>query len=363
MALHEYPGVLHIHSLYSDGTETIPRIAAIAQRAGLSWIIVSDHDTLAGLENNEAGWYGGTAVLVGYEITPPHSHYLVVGLDELVPPTVPPAEFIATVREKGGWGFVLHPDEKAGSYFKPPYPWKDRSLRGFDGIEIWNYMSQWSDGLTKRNRYLRYLCPILAVHGPSEDTLAWWDELLASGEQVAAIAGLDAHATRYDLWGRFPVEVYPYKRQFGTLINYVLLRRPLSQEWDEAVQQIGGALAQGHSFLAYHVWGEARGFRFLAERDNEEWISGEQVPPGREVTLSVHSPHWGQIRLVHNGHVILRAWGRRLRTTVKEPGAYRVEIRRFGRPWLYSNPIYLASYRAASHEPRRWVPSMPRPWE
>lgn len=362
MRLYEYPGAFHIHSSHSDGTGRVPGIAAAAQRAGLSWLVISDHDSLGALEDREAGWYDSTAVLVGYEITPEQNHYLVLGLDTLFPPSMPPAEVIAKVREKGGRGFVLHPDEKLGSYFKPALPWTERSLRGFDGIEIWNYMSQWTEGLTERNRYARFLFPTLAVRGPSADALTWWDGLLSDGERVAAVGGLDTHATRYPLWGRFQVEVYPYRRQFGTIANYIVLRRPLSQEWENAMQQIVSALSRGSSFLAYQAWGKAKGFSFLADREGESWTLGEEVPPGREVRLSVNSPRWGQIRLIHNGRVLVRAWGKSLSAEAHEPGAYRVEVRRFGRPWLFSNPIYLARLQERPQEERVWVPPVRRPW-
>ncbi len=342
MPLFEYPGALHIHSTHSDGTATIPQIADAARQAGLRWILISDHDTLAGLEQGEAGWYDGLAVLVGYEITPDDHHYLVLGLDEVIPCDLLPAEYVAQVRERGGWGFVLHPDEQAGSYFKPPFPWRERTIRGFNGIEIWNYMSEWTEGLTRRNRYPRFALPFLAIRGPTQGTLAWWDELLAAGERVAAVAGLDTHATRYRLLGRFPVEVFPYRRQFGTLVNHIVLRRPLSSAWSEAAQQIGEALAGGRAYLAYEALGRARGFRFLAQRAGQVWTMGETVPPTGEVTLTVRSPRWGQIRLLHNGRPVRRAWGKNLRLPVQEPGSYRVEVYRFGRPWLYGNPIYLA---------------------
>jgi hypothetical protein len=339
MQLYEYPGALHIHTTYSDGTGTIPQIAAAARQAGLKWIVISDHDSLAG--KDEAGWYGDLAVLVGYEISPEHSHYLVLGLSELVPPTLPPAEFVAAVRARGGWGFVLHPDERAGSYFKVALPWRDWSIRGFDGIEIWNYMSEWTDGITERNRYGRFFFPFLAIHGPTARTLAWWDQLLAAGERAAAVVGLDVHATRYRLMGRFPVEVYSYRRQFGTLTNYLLLREPLAQEWPEAARQICAGLAEGRSFMAYRAWGEGRGFRFLAQREGMSWIPGEKIPPGGGVHLTVHSPRWGCMYLLHDGQIVARTWGRQLRVDVDKPGVYRVEVRRFGRPWLFSNPICL----------------------
>ncbi|MBN1483192.1 MAG: PHP domain-containing protein [Chloroflexia bacterium] len=363
MKLYGYPGALHIHSSYSDGTAKIPRIAKAARDAGLSWILISDHDTLAGLENREAGWYDGTAVMVGYEVTPPDSHYLVAGLEELLPPSLPSGELVEAVREKGGRGFVLHPDEKAGSYFKPPFPWKDRSVRGFDGIEIWNYMSQWTEGITERNRYARFLCPLLAVKGPSRDVLDWWDELLAEGERVSAIGGLDVHGTIHQLWGRFPLQVFPYRRQFGTIVNHIVLRRPLSQRWSEACGQILDSLAEGHSYLAYEALGKARGFRFLAERDGQQWTLGEEVPAGGPVRLGVHCPRWARIHIVYNGRTLRRTWGQILQSEVQQPGAYRVEAYRFGRPWLYSNPIYLAKRELSPPERRRYTPPARKPWE
>ena len=35
--LHEYVGVIHIHSTYSDGSRPIPEIAAIAAEVDLDW--------------------------------------------------------------------------------------------------------------------------------------------------------------------------------------------------------------------------------------------------------------------------------------------------------------------------------------
>ncbi|MGB9722474.1 MAG: CehA/McbA family metallohydrolase [Chloroflexia bacterium] len=341
MPLYEYPGAFHIHSVHSDGSGTIPEIAEAARQAGLRWVVISDHDTLAGLEAGEAGWYGDVLVVIGYEITPERNHYLVLGLEEVLPAGLSPAEFIAAVRSRGGWGFVLHPDERLGAYFKPALPWDNWTLRGFDGLEIWNVISEWTEGLTERNRLLRYAFPLLAVRGPTSRTLAWWDDLLASGEHVSAVGGLDVHATRYSLLGRFLLEIYPYRRMFGTLTNYLLLREALSSDGCRAARQVGEGLARGFSFLAYRRLGEARGFRFLAEKAGQFWIPGETVPPGGDIHLTVHSPRRGQIRLFHNGRLLACRRGKGLHWQADRPGAYRVEVRRLGRPWLYSNPIWV----------------------
>ena len=41
---HQYKGAIHIHSLNSDGSGDIETITRAAQKAGLSWIIITDHN-------------------------------------------------------------------------------------------------------------------------------------------------------------------------------------------------------------------------------------------------------------------------------------------------------------------------------
>ncbi len=47
-------GAIHIHTTHSDGTSTIKEIAKAAKKAGLEWIIITDHNNLKGLR--EEGW-------------------------------------------------------------------------------------------------------------------------------------------------------------------------------------------------------------------------------------------------------------------------------------------------------------------
>ena len=43
--MYNYSGNIHIHSSYSDGTGTIEEIANEANRAGLDFVIITDHLT------------------------------------------------------------------------------------------------------------------------------------------------------------------------------------------------------------------------------------------------------------------------------------------------------------------------------
>lgn len=56
---------LHLHTLFSDGTETPERVVELAKAAGVSCIAITDHDTLAGLPSAEP-----VAQRLGIELIP-----------------------------------------------------------------------------------------------------------------------------------------------------------------------------------------------------------------------------------------------------------------------------------------------------
>ena len=104
-----YLGAIHIHSIHSDGTGSIEEIALAAKNAGLSWIIVTDHNNM----NAKEGLYHGVYVFVGQEISPKNgNHYIALNIKENISHDISPSEYIKKVEEQGGFGFVAHPDEK-----------------------------------------------------------------------------------------------------------------------------------------------------------------------------------------------------------------------------------------------------------
>ncbi len=61
---------LHIHSRHSDGTLSVPEIAAIIKKKGLAHCSLVDHNTVAGIRELEACLAGsGTIVIPGTELT------------------------------------------------------------------------------------------------------------------------------------------------------------------------------------------------------------------------------------------------------------------------------------------------------
>jgi hypothetical protein len=343
--MHYYPGALHMHTVASDGTGTVEHLARCARDAGLRWIIVTDHDTLE--PKPAEGWLHDVLVIVDHEVTPDRNHFLALNVDEVIDNTLAPQDFVDAVYARGGFGIIAHPDELVANHFKDIYRWDDWNVDGPReragrpvGIELWNVMSDWGEHLTQRNKELLFFFPRLGLSGPTPETLAWWDRLNIAGRRTFGVGGVDAHAFKKRApWGE--VEVFSYEWMFGTLTNYVLLPDPLATDAHAAIHQIYAALAAGRSYFLNRLDGDCPELLFLAERPGQRWSIGD-YPSLRDgpLTFTADVSRDAQLHLIHNGRIAVRGL-RALRQTLAEPGVYRLEGYYKGRPWLYSNPIYV----------------------
>ena len=144
--MHEYIANLHVHTTFSDGSGDITEVIAAARKAGLDILLINDHDTLAAREQGYEGYHQGLLVLVGLEISGRHNHYLAYNIDR-----VPqydwrrPQDFIDRVRQQGGLGFIAHPFEKGSPLSEGgrSFTWEDWTVKGFNGLCLWNHTSAW----------------------------------------------------------------------------------------------------------------------------------------------------------------------------------------------------------------------------
>ncbi len=331
-------GALHLHTTYSDGTGTIPQIAEDAKRAGLDWIIITDHNNLAGLHNNEEGWYDGVAVIIGEEVTPDDGdHYLAFGLTDTIPASKNPHEYINAVKEQGGIGFVAHPDESLSRKNKyRPLRWSDWNIRGFDGIEIWNYSSDWVDNYNKRLNFYNLLLKNHLLKGPTDNVLQWWDYINnENGEVTAAIGGLDTHAFNVGIF-----TIFPYYDSFKTVTNYLILREKLSSDFDEAKKQIFNALKCGNNIIVNRIWTKNHdNFSFRVKTGDLDIFPGERVSFKEAEKLEIKLPQKAVIRVIRNGRILVEEKSAGVELENLEPGKYRFEAYFKKRPWVFSNPV------------------------
>ena len=342
----EYVGALHIHSVFSDGSGDVKDIAGYANEAELDFIIITDHNTLRALTEGYEGWYNKTLVLVGCEINDKENknHLLAFNVDEAYSTRLPAIEYTKKVKEAGGLGFLAHPHEKRNSMKEhPPYPWTEWDTDDFTGIEIWNHMSQWMEGLTDQNKYTYFIHPLRSVTHPPQETLDAWDKM-SQKRRVVGIGGIDAHAHKINLLGFFEAEVFPYKVLFKAVRTHVITEEKCEPSNDksklkESKQNIYKSLELGRCFVSNFYQGDARGFRFYADGGSKKYQMGDLIPISKKIILKVVVPVNAIIRLLKNGEIIQVFEGNTADFKVSEKGAYRVEVYINELPWIFSNHI------------------------
>lgn len=342
----EYVGAVHMHSTFSDGTGEVPDIAKFADEVGLDFILLTDHNTLRALQEGYEKWYGNTLLLVGCEINDKDNknHYLAFGIDEAFTTRTPAKKYVAKVKELGGIGFLAHPHEKRKHKEHPAYPWTEWDTEEFNGIEIWNHMSEWVENLTEENKYRSFLHPLRTIIAPPKETLKVWDEL-NQRRKVVGIGGIDAHAHKYNLVGFLEVEIFPYKVLFKSIRTHILIDNSIkkgksTKDIETAKWQIYNALKEGRCFVANDYISESKGFRYFAEYQNKKYQMGETIPDHKNIKLKVFLPGVSaEIRLLRNGHIVETNEGIDAEFIVNKKGAYRIEVYNDKRAWIFSNHI------------------------
>jgi hypothetical protein len=311
------------------------------------------------LEGRKAGFEGprdnGVFVLVGYEHNDEknHNHYLAFGVDGTAEGQTDPQGYIDAVKAMGGVGFLAHPAEER-AYIKnlPPYPWTRWDAEGFDGIEIWNQLSDWMERLQGWYSFTRLILPNRQLGPAPPKLLERWDALNRR-RFVSAICGVDAHSRKLAK-GPFSCVIFPVGVELRGVRMHLFVD---GSEWGDA-SRMGGALVSamgaGRGFMSNFSRGDARGSRILltggdgvarypGRRDPSDDLAGAAAPPFR-LTMRVELTHKAKIVLIRNGKQVRRASASRAEWEISENGVYRVEAYRGGGAWIYSNPFPVGGY-------------------
>ncbi len=347
-------GAYHIHSRASDGTGTVEEIAAAAGRAGLNFVILTDHGD-AFRQPAPPRYYGRVLCIDATEVSTTDGHYAVIGLGK--PPYRLAGEardVIEDVARLGGFGVAAHPDSGRDSL-----KWNEWDAP-FDGIEWLNADSQWRDTSAWQ------LFPMLIQYGirPSETlvsrfsrpqtVLDRWDRLTAR-RPVVALAASDAHA-RLGMRGKADpdedsiyLKLPSYQAVFGAFCLNVEVDATLTGDAANDAQSIVYALRNGRVSTTLSGLAGPASFTFAAWSGAASTRQGGALPLERGVMLraSANLPPGGSLVLLKNGKVVQEEKSQALRFATDQPGVFRVEARLPGRsganamPWILSNPIYV----------------------
>jgi predicted metal-dependent phosphoesterase TrpH len=170
-----YKGVLHVHSVFSDGEESLEGIAALLKQSGMNFVAVSDHaevfdeprmeqyvQVCASLSDRqflmipglEFALHGGSLHILGYGIT---RRVRFKSMEQLVD----------GIHESGGIAVLAHPPAGSTNMIGP-------IKSKLDGIEIWN------------GRYD-------GAHAPRADSFQLLRRIRSVNRKAAAYGGTDLH--------------------------------------------------------------------------------------------------------------------------------------------------------------------------
>jgi hypothetical protein len=344
-------GGYHLHSNRSDGTGTVDEIAAAAARAGLNFIILTDHGDATRLPDR-AQYLHGVLCIDAVEISTTAGHLVALGLTDASPyPLAGEArDVIEDVHRMGGWAVIAHPDSPKGDL-----RWRGGNVP-YEGLEWLNVDSEWRDESAGRLAGLiaRYLVrppeTIASMFQRPIQTFRRWD-LAARGRPIVGLAALDAHARLPWRDAQEPrrertLAARPtYQEMFKTVVQAAILTRSPSGTAVDDQALILDALRAGRTFSVVSAIASPAALSFTATSGTSTIGMGESIVAGGDlVTFRAIVPQVPRARVVllHNGVETAAASGSVTFSGRPSAGPYRVEAYYPGSsmPWVVSNPIY-----------------------
>lgn len=345
----EFRGVIHVHSQFShDSRGTPERILKAADRAGLDFVMVTDHPPknpethpTRGLDGElnglRRGPLSGRPILFiqGVETK---RHLLAISLKRHVP-LVSAEETATLIAKQNALPFIAHPEKAPQSLFLS---------EDVVGMEIFNAHYE---ALELKKNLLGAFGAITSVllgspqrvmdylHRRPDAYLRKWDQVSAArfarGLKTVGISANDSHE---NIRGPYGKKVDTYERTFK-FINTHIWAQDLSEG------SVLSALREGQAFIAHNQWANSTGFEFKADPQDQNRLV---------VTLPKFKPRSGykaSVQWYLDGKRILRdhpSDGESVLLIPKQGGrrgVYRVEVtlskNGIEKPWIYSNPIYL----------------------
>lgn len=417
-------GIIHLHSPFShdacdgnprasDGTPNEPclqdlRAALCTTRQDFAtvtdhWDSMADEDfpTLFSMRADDQAVMAG-ADQIASRITCPDGHQLTISIgaeNSLMPLMLDrhiagtPAErrglydgtdatAVTAFRDAGAQLFVAHTESKSIELLRATVP---------DGVEVYNlhanidpdirrdFLGLDPDGAIRAAVEFADTNPghpepdlaLLSFLVPNQPAIEKWQQLLADGLHVPAVAGSDAHQNAIPIILADGERGDAYRRVLRWFGNIVLVADPKDPV------QIEAALAAGRVFAVFEMLGTPAGFDVRAVDSTTTYELGDVVPLASQATLKIDLPTVrgldarlpaplvrARVWWIEADKVTLLAeeestFSNQLNVHIGAKGAYRVEIAIIPRhlgpylgdlgtemaevemPWIYASPIYV----------------------
>ncbi|MCS7111540.1 MAG: CehA/McbA family metallohydrolase [Ignisphaera sp.] len=201
-----YRGDLHVHSIHSDGRNTVCEIIALARSRNLDFIALTDHNTVSQNYELPIHRYNEPIIIPGMEVTTFYGHVNALNIKRYIDFRRRSKDdfrrLFDEIHEDGGLVSVNHPD-----LYKEPLcrdcPFRYRDVEGFDAIEVWN--GPW--------------------HILNSESLLWWHTILTKGYRITAVGGSDYHGVDLTRLGEPTTWVYTNRSTIEDILHGIKMGR------------------------------------------------------------------------------------------------------------------------------------------
>ncbi|MHB8878307.1 MAG: CehA/McbA family metallohydrolase domain-containing protein [Myxococcaceae bacterium] len=318
-------GAYHVHSKASDGRADYAELAGAARRAGLAFVVLTDHN----LEALPAPHYlDGVLMVPGVEQSTPWGHLVALGSSRPLTRDERKHDPIGAVRRLGGLAVLAHP-------VQPRNPWKDWDAgTRADGFELFSGDTMLREVLRSPGRLVCAAGSYLSnpMHGlmvlvlPQPEAGA---RLVGLPAPKVALCALDAHG------------LPSYETEFRMLSTYLPAEvTHLPEDPLEAARLVLQAIGEGRSYCAFDALGGAAGFSIEGKSGPREATVGERLklvlPPTGEARVRVTVSGGASVDLDAGTVLLERAGTLQLGVELLAPGCT------FGeewRPWIVPSPL------------------------
>jgi len=315
----ELRGAWHVHTTRSDGRGDLAEVVAAARAAGLQFVVVADHNVLT---PQDAGWHDGVLVIPGTEISAPYGHVVGLGLPRELSREERQKDALGAVSSLGGQAVLAHP-------FHPGRPFTRWTRDDWAGLEVVSNDSFW--GLVQRDHaWWRAGASLLVLPwDPGRAMLAFYQD------PVRELARFDAASARRDVAFVCASDAHGWPT-YGAAFEAFSMHVPVTPTGEGAADAsaVARALLDGSAWCVLDARGPASGIRLSVAPGGERIELKATVPPKARVAwhLFRDGAPVGTLSVVPGGW----AWacGRPC-----PAGAWRVEGRKDGQPWIFTNPV------------------------
>jgi hypothetical protein len=327
-------GAYHVHTTRSDGRGTLDEVVRAAKQAGLQFVVVTDHNVLT---PEEQGYRDGVLVVQATEASTAFGHVVALGVPRALTREERDGDPLGAIAALGGEAVLAHP-------FHPRRPFTGFGRGSWRGFEVVSNDTSWGRVLADRAFHKVLLAAltlpfdraraVLALGDDPSDELSRLDEEVAAAGAVRA-AGAGPAAPARALLCSADAHGYPsYRAAFEAFSTYLPIA--LSGDGARDAAAVTRALLDGSAVCVFDgvsPGGVVRLGRGRApgtlELGPAGLLGGAEVVVVRDGRPVAQSLAPGQSPLL----AVVRCEGG------CGPGTYRVELRRGGRPWIFTNPV------------------------